>query len=231
MANCSNCSAPLLSGSIKCEYCGSRNDIDLKGINYYTTNEPDSERICPRCNIRLKTIDLKVEGKFLVERCDECLGLFFDPGELEALLQATVTNVFAIDRSRLNAINATRRAENYAITYLKCPICSTMMNRVNFGAKSGVVVDICKDHGVWLDGGELRHLAEWMKAGGKLLDQERQEERKRQEAEAQLELLKQRSKSSTGGEFSEYGGFRNYDGNDTDDLFELLKKAVIFFTR
>lgn len=99
MANCSNCSAPLPSGSIRCEYCGSRNDIDLKGINYYTTNEPESERICPRCNVRLKTIDLKVEGKFLVERCDECLGLFFDPGELEALLQATVTNVFAIDRS------------------------------------------------------------------------------------------------------------------------------------
>lgn len=114
---------------------------------------------------------------------------------------------------------------------LKCPICSKMMNRVNFGAKSGVVVDVCKDHGVWLDGGELRHLAEWMKAGGKLLDQERQEERKRQEAEAERELLKQRSITSAGGEFSEYGGFRNYDGNDTDDLFELLKKAVIFFTR
>ena len=174
MANCSNCSAPLPPNSILCEYCGSRNDIDLKGINYYTTNETESERICPRCTIGLRTIDLKIDGTFLIERCDECLGLFFDPGELEALLEATVSNVFTINRSQLDNINITKRSSDYGVSYIKCPICSKLMNRVNFGTKSGVIVDRCKDHGVWLDGGELRHLFEWMKAGGKLLQQERE---------------------------------------------------------
>ena len=195
MAKCSNCSAPLSPNSIQCEYCGSRNDIDLKGINYYTTNESESERICPRCQVALQTIDLKVEGTFLIERCDECLGLFFDPGELEALLEASVSNVFSINRGQLDAFNATKRANDYAVSYIKCPICSTLMNRVNFGTKSGVIVDRCKDHGVWLDGGELRHLFEWMKAGGKLLQQERQEQLKK--AEEQEHEQEQRNRTGT----------------------------------
>lgn len=231
MANCANCSAPLPTGSITCDYCGSRNDVDLKGINYYTTNEPESERICPRCNIPLKTIDLKVEGTFLIERCDQCLGMFFDPGELEALLQATVKNVFVIDRTRLEALGSGRRAEDYPSFYINCPICGKMMNRINFGAKSSVIVDTCKDHGIWLDGGELRQLAEWMKAGGQLLDQERQEERKKQEAKAELQLKKERAQSAAAGECSEYGGFRNYNYDVEDDLFDLLRRAAIFFLR
>ncbi|WP_243374958.1 zf-TFIIB domain-containing protein [Geotalea sp. SG265] len=230
MANCSNCSAPLPPGSITCDYCGSRNDVDLKGINYYTTNEPESERICPRCNKPLRTIDLKVGGTFLVERCEQCLGLFFDPGELEALLQATVTNVFTIDRARLDALSAARRADEYGITYVKCPVCATMMNRVNFGAKSGVVIDRCREHGIWLDGGELRQLAEWMKAGGKLLDQERQEEQKKKEAEEERQRRKEEINSAaTTGSYPDYTNYGTYTLED--DLFELLKKAVIFFTR
>ncbi|WP_298431603.1 zf-TFIIB domain-containing protein [Geobacter sp.] len=183
MANCCNCSAPLPPNSIRCDYCGSRNDTDLKGVHYFTTHETDSERICPRCGIALRTIDLKIDGKFLIERCDQCLGLFFDPGELEALLDATVSNVFTINRERLESINVAMRPDTYGVSYVKCPVCSRIMNRVNYGAKSGVVVDRCKDHGVWLDGGELRHLFEWMKAGGKLLDQERREEQKKLAAE------------------------------------------------
>lgn len=67
------------AGLDKCEYCGSRNDVDLKGVHHYTTHEPESARRCPRCGVQLKTIDLKLDGRFLIERCDDCLGLFFDP--------------------------------------------------------------------------------------------------------------------------------------------------------
>jgi Zn-finger nucleic acid-binding protein len=63
------------------------------------------------------------------------------------------------------------------------------MNRINFGAQSGVIVDKCKEHGVWLDGGELRQLMEWIKAGGQILHQQKQleiERKKRLEAERKL---------------------------------------------
>lgn len=232
MANCSNCSAPLPLNSIQCEYCGSRNDIDLKAVHYNTTHETESERICPRCAISLKTIDLQIDGRFLIERCQKCLGLFFDPGELEALLQATVSNVFAINRGRLNIINASMRTSDYTVSYIKCPVCTKLMNRVNFGAKSGVVVNRCKDHGVWLDGGELRHLFEWMKAGGKLLDQERTEQLKRDEAEQEQE--RRRALPAWHGVYSDYPRFNTYGDtlrNEDLDLFEMVVRVIRFFTR
>ena len=200
MANCTNCSAPLPQASILCEYCGSRNDIDLKGVHYYTTHEVESERTCPRCTIGLKTIDLNISGKFFIERCDECFGLFFDPNELEALLEATVSNVFTINKSQLDANKAATRTDERGAFYIKCPVCSKIMNRVNFGTNSGVIVDHCKEHGVWLDGGELRHLFEWMKAGGKLLQQEKEQERRRVETrELEQERRRLQRESSTRG--------------------------------
>jgi Zn-finger nucleic acid-binding protein len=231
MANCSNCSAPLPSNSITCEYCGSRNDIDLKGVNYYTTHEDDSARICPRCRITLETIDLKLNGSFLIERCDQCLGLFFDPGELDALLEATVSNVFTINRGMLESINTTSRSSDYGVSYIPCPVCTKLMNRVNFGTKSGVIVDRCKEHGVWLDGGELRHLFEWMKAGGKLLEQERQEQQRKLDAEKEKEKGWLPPPSATAGEYSDFDLYGGTLRSSDPDLFEMVRSAIRFFTK
>ncbi|MHB8057346.1 MAG: zf-TFIIB domain-containing protein [Desulfuromonadaceae bacterium] len=235
MANCTNCSAPLPQASIICAYCGSRNDIDLKGVHYYTTHEVETERTCPRCSISLRTIDLNLNGKFLIERCDECFGLFFDPNELETLLEATVSNVFTINKSRLDASKAVTKAGEQGAFYIKCPVCSKIMNRINFGTNSGVIVDRCKEHGVWLDGGELKHLFEWMKAGGKLLQQEREQERKRIETR-ELEQEKRRAEreSAAGGSYQEESDFSIFSGplkNSDPDLFGIVIKAVRFFMK
>jgi hypothetical protein len=40
------------------------------------------------------------------------------------------------------------------------------MSRKNFGAHSGIVVDVCRDHGTWFDGGELAAALEYVRAGG-----------------------------------------------------------------
>ena len=235
MANCTNCSAPLPQASIICAYCGSRNDIDLKGVHYYTTHEVETERTCPRCSIGLKTIDLNLNGKFLIERCDECFGFFFDPNELEALLEATVTNVFTINKSRLNANKAVTKAGEQGAFYIKCPVCSKIMNRINFGTNSGVIADRCKEHGVWLDGGELKHLFEWMKAGGKLLQQEREQEQRRIETR-ELEQEKRRAEreSAAGGNYRKESDFSIFSGplkNSDPDLFGIVIKAVKFFMK
>lgn len=233
MANCTNCSAPLPPELLICAYCGSRNDVDLKGVHFYTTHAAETSRTCPRCAIPLKTIDLKLKGLFLVERCETCLGLFFDPGELEALLAATVANVFDINRKQLARIGTLRNQE-YGVSYIRCPVCTTVMNRVNFGARSGVIVDRCKEHGVWLDGGELRHLFEWMKAGGKMLDIQRQEERKLQEASEELKRQKQSSDNSLEGKLSEPQDFDSFGAilrKDDPDLFDIVKSAVRFFLK
>lgn len=228
MPNCANCSAPLPVTAVKCDYCGSRNDVDLTGVHYYTTHDIDTERICPVCCIPMKTIDLGIEGKFFIERCEECLGLFFDPAELEALLDFSVKNAFEINRSRLAAFTLSEQTKSRSATYVKCPVCATMMNRINFGSRSGVVIDSCKEHGVWLDPGELRQLAEWMKAGGKLLDNQREEERKK-EAMALAETDRQiRVKGGTTAGYDEPDPF-DLGMKSEPDLLDVLFRAVKFF--
>jgi len=228
VSNCSNCSAPLPVSSVKCDYCGSRNNVDLTAIHYYTTHDSDTERICPVCAIPLKTIDLGVEGKFFIERCEKCLGLFFDPGELEALLEQSVRNVFEINRSRLALFNLTGQTPSRVATYIKCPTCAKMMNRINFGARSGVVIDRCKEHGVWLDAGELRQLSEWVKAGGGLLDKERAEERKR---EAIIHEERRRQSRTQGGTTADYNDIDPFDISmkPKPDLLDTIYKFVRFF--
>ena len=50
------------------------------------------------------------------------------------------------------------------------------MNRMNFARCSGVIVDVCRGHGVWFDRDELRGIIEFIRAGG--LDLSRQKEKR-----------------------------------------------------
>jgi len=177
MARCQWCTAPLPPGGAVCRYCGRRNDVDLKGVHEFTVARPDSPRICPACDVPMQTLDLKLGGTFYIERCERCLSLFFDPNEVETLLEKSAVAAFEVDRVRLDEITRERAGASGAVRYYKCPVCRTAMNRVNFGARSGVIVDRCPAHGMWLESGELRRLLEWKKAGGQILDQRRRADR------------------------------------------------------
>jgi Zn-finger nucleic acid-binding protein len=189
MANCKNCGAALTGTLLVCSYCNTRQDVDLSVVHRFTVEKPQSERLCPRCHIFLQTIDLQLEEKFLIERCERCLGLFFDPGELEAFFEKTVTNVHAIDRQRLDEVQNVKRSRDYPVTYIDCPVCRKLMNRINFASRSGVIADQCRDHGLWLDGGELRQILEWVKAGGKLMQKQKELELAKLELEQEKKNL------------------------------------------
>lgn len=174
MARCNSCSAPLPSDSSRCGYCGTRNDMDFAAVNRFTFDREPSVRHCPDCGIALQTVRVDTSnGIFSIERCQRCFGLFFDVGEVQAFLEASVSTTFAINLKEIANINDERARANQPISYKKCPECSVLMNRKNFAAMSGVVVDQCKEHGVWLDNGELMHLMEWKKAGGQLLAEQK----------------------------------------------------------
>lgn len=107
------------------------------------------------------------------------MGIFFDPGELEALLEKSVSNVFEINHRHLESINRKLYNRTTRVQYIKCPVCNEFMRRTNFGSRSGVIVDKCRDHGVWLDGGELKRLMNWKKAGGELLHEKLKAEKEK----------------------------------------------------
>lgn len=169
MARCNSCSAPLPANINRCRYCNVRNDVDLHKKHNYTVQTKHSDRECPHCKTSLQTIQLDFNGPFLIERCKSCFGLFFDNGELETLLENSVLNVSNINLTLIKNINNDRYQSQQKVKYVKCPVCSVFMNRVNYGHRSGVIIDQCKKDGIWLDSGEITHLMEWKKAGGELL--------------------------------------------------------------
>lgn len=202
MAKCFSCSAPLPANSQYCRYCGVRNDIDLQGKHtFQAVQEAQTERWCPQCRIPLQSIALAFDKPLIIERCEHCFGLFFDPGEIEALLDHALSPVTSINLDLLDNINRERYRGEQGFKYLKCPVCDVMMNRVAFGHKSGVVVDHCKSHGIWLEGGEVSHLLEWKKAGGQLLDDkkrlETQTAKNSRNTQAEIETLLQTRRMPT----------------------------------
>ena len=43
---------------------------------------------------------------------------------------------------------------------------AALENRFNFAGCSGVILDVCKPHGVWFDADELRRIVEFIRGGG-----------------------------------------------------------------
>jgi Zn-finger nucleic acid-binding protein len=83
-----------------------------------------------------------------------------------------------LEARQVYGLKAARRAANpldQPVRYRPCPVCRTMMNRHNFGRSSGVIVDICSQHGVWFDAGELPRVLDFVQAGG-LLQAKQQEQ-------------------------------------------------------
>ncbi len=231
--NCRNCGAALPPDSLICAYCNSRQDVDLTGIHRHTVEVPESDRMCPRCQIVMPTINIKQDGKFLIERCNSCMGLFFDPGELEALLEEDVQHVYQVDHLRLNEIHKAKRSEDYPVAYIKCPVCGGLMNRMNFGSRSGVIVDRCKNHGIWLDGGELRQIMEWVKAGGQIHNEKKQAEMERLQLQQEREKLRNQQMAAGIGDMGSgmtggfgglggHGGYGRRRSRQPDELVDML---------
>lgn len=165
MPKCTSCSAPLPPSGIICKYCGTRNDIDLNENSKTINLRPDLNRTCPVCKTGLNTINVGEKLPLYIERCDSCYGVFFDTNELEEMIKYTVKGSRNVDLKKLFQITENPRYVDI-IVYRNCPVCEKKMNRKNFMGQSGVITDICMEHGLWLDSGELRQIMEWVKIGG-----------------------------------------------------------------
>jgi Zn-finger nucleic acid-binding protein len=158
-----------------CPFCGVRQEVDLRQINFRDLGT-DASLPCPHCTTPLGVIEFDSEPKVRIERCTTCHGNFFNPGELEVLLESRAPSLVWLDEVQLGQI-ATDLVPEEEFVYRRCPMCAELMSRVNFGGKSGVIIDRCGTHGAWLDGNELRQLIEWWRAGGKLLYQQNEADR------------------------------------------------------
>ncbi len=115
--------------------------------------------------------------------CPRCAGIWVDRATFEEIVREADRRASTAVPTRLEALPRREIDFNAAeVRYLKCPSCERFMNRRNFGRISGVIVDECSTHGIFLDAGELEAIRTFVKAGGLKVSAAR--EKAEQDAEA-----------------------------------------------
>jgi Zn-finger nucleic acid-binding protein len=154
-----------------CPACGS-------GLDVAAIGEVSAERPCPRCE---RPMHGRLVGDLVIDECGECHGVFLD----HVAIQRVVT-----DRQQARAeaiLGAMPRAEISMLPrqggrmYIKCPVCAVIMNRKQFSAGSGVIIDVCRGHGAFFDPGELPQVISFVMSGGLEQAQQKQHELRREE--------------------------------------------------
>ena len=82
------------------------------------------------------------------------------------------------------------------------------MNRSNFGGGSGVILDVCGPHGVFLDRGELTRVVDFIEKGG----WEKVRKREKQRMEEEISALESRKSGGPGLEAPPGGGLADVLG-------------------
>jgi Zn-finger nucleic acid-binding protein len=210
--NCPNCGAAVSSDRSICEFCKSRLKtvacpacfgtmfLGAKFCTHCGANTSTVESLvedagkCPRCDIRLDAIAV---GSVNLRECNKCGGMWMNADEFERVCG---------DRERQAAILARsagpHSSEASVIKYVPCPDCGQLMNRSNFARASGVIIDLCRDHGVWFDADELPKIIEFINSGGLARSREKEKadidaERSRlRDERARLEAFERRTGSS-----------------------------------
>ncbi len=165
---CASCGANLPVGVDECQHCQTLNDTDFRLLGrarVADAKRPAEEAQCPRCQTPLMSLKIQMGESYPVHRCKRCLGTFFASEDLERLV-SSVADDTTLNEARLAQLCREAPREVWPITYIPCPCCRQTMQRKTFGQSSGVICDHCRDHGLWLDGGELGRLLSWARAGG-----------------------------------------------------------------
>ena len=164
---CMFCSAPLPQNGLVCEYCGKRNPLNLSSLSLKDRFRGYFN--CPVCEATLERVDIGKKERLIAHHCIKCDGIFFEKDELEKVLESYSDKIYSIDIEALKFVtNHPRHEIEKKVFYRRCPVCKKVMQRKNYKSVSGVIIDRCIKHGVWLDGGELKQLLEWKRAGGEI---------------------------------------------------------------
>jgi Zn-finger nucleic acid-binding protein len=128
---------------------------------------------CPRCGAQLEP---QKKDNFEIDVCPGCGGLWLDQGEFDVLTaESTVYR-----EEKLETLYS-RPSLPDRIEYIPCVRCGKLMVRKNYGRISGVIIDECGRHGIWLDKGEIEKIRHFILDGGLEKAQFREIERNRQE--------------------------------------------------
>ncbi|MBX3271261.1 MAG: zinc ribbon domain-containing protein [Sandaracinaceae bacterium] len=196
---CWCCFALAFAGTDHCARCGSR--LGLEG------DLGPTQLRCPGCDGDvLHVIDV---GEHRIAECPACTGVLVDHATLEAITHAREAEAGV---RMLAPASAPVGGAAAPVVYRRCPTCGKHMNRQNFGRASGVIVDVCKEHGVFFDAHELTAVLEFVASGGMARTRAREVEAAKAElAKHRLDALLEQQRAArahaTDGKWASSGAF------------------------
>ena len=143
LRRCPACLTVAFSGARHCSECGASLGEPAREA------KADEKATCPDCNVPMLMSRVGGKPAYL---CARCSGLWLDHAVISSLVEKARHNPSLRSLLGWPPEKGFRRDE---VRYKRCPECTELMRRVNFGKKSGVIVDICNSHGTWFDRGEL----------------------------------------------------------------------------
>lgn len=152
---CPQCYARMARGARYCMECG----VAIRPQKITTIPQG---AVCPRCRSALRS---RVVNTVRIIECSACAGLWISPECFERILGEAEKATEVVSGGAPADVPRTSLAEP-PLQYLPCPLCKTVMNRRNFGATSGVIIDYCRSHGLWLDHRELENILRFVRRGG-----------------------------------------------------------------
>jgi hypothetical protein len=196
VVRCSSCGAPRQEHSLSCPFCRSDFTLHERDLDTVCPNclarVSDRARFCHHCGLGLvPELDAGAEtplpcpacqdGHCLTSRrlgaeqvtvleCGACGGFWVGPEAFRQLAERARSQALPAlgpvgPVGEVAGSDAPPRPHRGSF-YRPCVVCGGLMNRVNYGHSSGVIVDVCKDHGIWFDADELARVLAWLRAGG-----------------------------------------------------------------
>lgn len=212
--HCPNCGAAVDPDARRCPYCTAR--LATVSCPSCFALMFDSAAFCPSCGTaRSRSADAGAEavtcpgcgaamaplrvGATELFECAGCDGLWVDAATFERLCASSDAQAAV-----LHQFSKPGTPKAAAVRYRKCARCGQLMNRVNFGRLSGVIVDACRGHGTYLDAGELHQIVSFIQSGGlararaRQLEDLKEQERRLADAERRVAREHARSDAHTG---------------------------------
>jgi Zn-finger nucleic acid-binding protein len=177
--SCAFCAAAIVregdprKRSLICPECCARNANDARfctacgvGFRPEPVSAKGGEVACPVCDSKMPA---QAVGGIPVNECTSCGGLWVAGEHFDRLVaRAIEARKQRAPEADFTAAPRVKGANpvSQRVAYRRCPVCGVQMLRRNFRKSSGVILDVCSDHGSWLDADELEQITGFILSGG-----------------------------------------------------------------
>jgi len=204
VVRCSSCGAPREEGGFACRFCSSDFTLHERDLNTICpqclARISDRAKFCHHCGSGIVAEPLPTtatdyrcpvcgEEHALAARrvnqadlheCSRCGGLWIKSTTFETLVRHAKDQAVALDEFIHGKPGRTETSPPpqpaSGSFYRPCSECHQLMARRNYGHGSGVIIDLCRHHGIWFDADELSRVLHWIRDGGVVENEQQRRE-------------------------------------------------------